>query len=82
MENVVHQDNESTMKLLNNGRESSTKRTRHINIRYYFLTDRIQNGELRVKYCSTDEMIADFMSKPLQGEKFIKFRKQIMNLPD
>ena len=63
--NVVHQDNQSTIKMIKNGKESSTKRTRHIEIRYFYITDKIQNGELRVKYCPTDDMIADFMSKPL-----------------
>ena len=77
---VLNQDNTSTIKLLENGIESSTKRTRHINIRYYFLTDRIEKGELKVQYCSSDEMVADYFSKPLQGEKFMKFRKMIMNL--
>ena len=41
-DNVVYQDNQSAMKLKKNGRASSGKRTSHITIRYYFVTDRIQ----------------------------------------
>ena len=63
-----------------NGRESSSKRTRHINIRYFYITDRIKNNDLRVIYCPTDEMNGDYYSKPLQGKKFRKFRKVILNL--
>ena len=63
-----------------NGRKSSSKRTRHINIRYYFITDRIKNGELEIEYCPTDDMVADYFTKPLQGKKFLQFRKTIMNL--
>ena len=79
---ILYQDNKSCMLLHNNGKASSSKRTRHLNIRYYFLSDRIANGELRVEFCPTDEMVADYFTKPLQGEKFRKFRKIIMNLKD
>ena len=77
---VLLQDNKSTMLLLENGRESSSKRTRHINIRYYYLKDRIENKDLEIKYCSTDDMIGDFFSKPLQGLKFKKMRNKILNM--
>ena len=77
---VLMQDNKSCMLLHNNGKASSSKRTRHLNIRYYFLSDRIANGELRVEYCPTNDMIADYYTKPLQGTKFREFRKLIMNL--
>ena len=81
-ENILYQDNKSTILLLENGKKSSSKRTRHINIRYFFLTDQIEKGNLKVQYCPTDAMMADFMTKPLQGKKFIEFRKQILNLKD
>ena len=79
---AMFQDNKSCMLLHNNGKASSSKRTRHLNIRYYFLSDRIVNGELRVEFCPTDDMVADYFTKPLQGEKFRKFRKLVMNLQD
>ena len=61
-------------KLENNGKASSTKRTRHINIRYFTITDRVKNGEDIIEYCPTGDMIADFFTKPLQGSLFRKFR--------
>ena len=79
-ENVLEQDNMSAMLLENNGRASSSKRTRHINIRYFFVTDRIKNGEVSVSHCPTGEMVADFLTKPLQGTTFRKFRNLIMNV--
>ena len=79
---LLKQDNKSSMLLLKNGKASSSKRTRHINIRYYFLQDRIENGEIKLVHCATDDMVADFFTKPLQGSKFRKFRKIIMNLKD
>ena len=79
-DNVLHQDNESTIKLAKNGRRSSSKQTRHIEVRYYFLTDHIARDRLRVSYCPTGDMLADYFSKPLQGSLFRKFRNLILNV--
>jgi hypothetical protein len=79
-DSVVFQDNQSAILLEKNGRASSSKRTRHINIRYFFITDRVQNKELRIEYCPTGDMLADFFTKPLQGTLFQKFRNQVMNI--
>ena len=76
----MFQDNQSAILLDNNGKKSRSKRTRHINIRYYFITYRIKNDELQIKYFPTDNMVADYFSKPLQGKKFFQFRNNIMNL--
>jgi hypothetical protein len=76
--NILYQDNKSTILLERNGKKSSSKRTRALNIRYFFLTDQIEKGNLIVEYCPTTEMVADYFSKPLQGKLFQKFRKSIM----
>jgi len=67
---IVYQDNQSAILLEKNGRASSGKRTRHINIRYFFVTDRVANGEATIEYCPTKEMLADYFTKPLQGAQF------------
>jgi hypothetical protein len=66
-ESLIYQENKSAILLENNGRASSSKRTRHINIRYYFVTDKIPSNEVCVAYCPTEDMIADFFTKPTQG---------------
>ena len=81
-DNVIFQDNESAMLLEQNGKASSGRKTRHINIRYYFVTDNIRRQRLRVEHCPTEHMIGDFHTKPLQGAQFRRFRKAILNLPD
>ena len=43
---VMFQDNQSAILLKNNGKRSSSKRTKHINIRYFFITDRIQHASI------------------------------------
>ena len=75
---VLNQDNESAIKLERNGRSSSGQRTRHIDIRHFFLKDRIENKEFVVKYCPTELMVADFFTKPLQGNLFMKLNAVIM----
>ena len=78
-DNVLHQDNKSAILLEKNGKASSSKRTRHINIRYFFVTDQVEKGNLTIKHCPTDEMIADYFTKPLMGPKFQLFWNKIMN---
>jgi hypothetical protein len=79
-QNILLQDNKSSILLEKNGRASSGKRTRHINIRYYFITDRINMKEIEVEWCPTKEMVADFMTKPLQGHHFRRLRDLIMGM--
>jgi hypothetical protein len=78
--NIVYQDNTSTMKLENNGKASSGKRTRHFDIKYFYVTDLIARDEVEVIYCPTDDMLADYMTKALTGSKFHFFRDLLMNL--
>jgi hypothetical protein len=47
---VIYQDNQSTMKLEHNGRASSSKPTRHINICYFFIMDRVKQGDVTVGF--------------------------------
>jgi len=76
----LHQDNLSSKLLGTNGRGSSSKRTRHMNIRYFFVADVCQRNQITLEYCPTDEMISDFFTKPLGGAKFRRFQNIIMNI--
>ena len=67
--NLIYQDNTSTMRLQNNDKLSSGKRTRHFDIKLFYITDLINRDEFDLRYCPTNEMIADYMSKPLVGAK-------------
>jgi hypothetical protein len=75
---IIQQDNTSTIQLENNGKQSSTKRTRHINIRYFYVTSKIKSGRMRVIYHPTKEMVSDYLTKPLQGSLFRTHRNSIM----
>ena len=58
---------------------STLDRTRHVAIRYYWVKDRVDAGEVEVVYCPTDDMIADILTKPLVGELFITLRDALLN---
>ena len=76
--NVLYQDNQSAMKMEKNGRNSCTGNSRHVNIRYFWVKDRIEKGEVDLRYCPTEKMLADYFTKPLQGAAFMRFWYVVM----
>jgi hypothetical protein len=79
-DNILFQDNKSAILLEKNGKASSSKHTKHINIQYFFITDHVNKGNVSLVWCPTGDMIRDFMTKPQQGALFRKFRDQIMGV--
>jgi hypothetical protein len=75
---LIYQDNKSTIRLASHGR-SDNSRMRHVDIRYFFIKDRMASGECEVEYIPTAEMIADMFTKPLQGELFRNNRSRLMS---
>ena len=80
-EYIIFQDNMSALSLEKNGRISSSKRTKHIKAKYFLIKDYYDAGEIDVKFCPTDEMWADILTKPLQGQKFRDMRAFLQNCP-
>ena len=74
----IKQDNKSTIAMINKG-HSTSQRTRHVNIKYFYLKDRIDNKEIQVEYLESEKMIADILTKPLQGTLFERLRKALCN---
>lgn len=74
----LHEDNMSTISMMVKG-ASTNARTRHIRVRYFFIKERIDDKEVRVQHTPTDDMIADILTKPLQGAKFIRLRDMLLN---
>ena len=75
---TIYQDNQSTMALVKNGR-SNSERSRHINIRYFFVKDRVEQGDVKIECVPTGDMIADVLTKPLQGSLFVRLRDLLLN---
>ena len=67
---ILFQDNQSTTSMANNGRCSCTENSRHINVLHFFVKDRVEKGEIEVKYFPTHIMIPDYYTIPLEGKMF------------
>ena len=70
----VAQDNEAAQLLETRVRFSSTRRTKHIKNKVFFIKDQVDLGEVAIVDCSTGKMWADFFSKPQQGALFKEMR--------
>jgi hypothetical protein len=77
-EAVFFQDNESAIKMESNGKALCGQRSRHIDIRYFFITDHAKRQSVTIKHCPTGIMLADYFSKPLQGSLFRMFRSILL----
>jgi len=73
----VWQDNMSTIAFVKKGGTTS-HRTKHIAVRYHFLKEKIDEGEIAVEYLPTLQMLADMFTKPLQGELFRMMRSKLL----
>ena len=71
----------SSLSLEKNGRMSSSKRTKHIKAKYFLIKDYYDSGEIDLRYCLTDVMWADILTKPLQGQTFRGMQVFLQNCP-
>jgi hypothetical protein len=74
---ILLEDNKAAIQLIKHGRPTS-ERTRHIKIRHFFIKQFLETGEIEIKYCPTDLMIADILTKPLQGDRFLRIRDMLL----
>jgi hypothetical protein len=75
----LYQDNKSAELLMNNGRFLSGKRTKQIKAKFFFIKDRIGDGEIRVIHQPTEEMWEDVLTNPLQGKAFREMQAKLMS---
>jgi hypothetical protein len=66
---VIYQDNLSCMALMKRGGPGS-ERSRHINIRHFWMKEKVDDGEVVVRHLSTERMFANSLTKPVQGAQF------------
>ena len=76
----VYQDNQSAILLEVKRMKPVGKKSRHISIKYFFVTNRVKNKELNIIYCPTKQMVADLFTKPLQGVLFITHRNAVSGI--
>ena len=74
------QDNKSCVLLHTTHPFSVGKGSKHTNIRYFFVVDKIDKKEAKIVCCSTEEIVADFSSKPLQRKIFVVHRNTMLDV--
>jgi hypothetical protein len=73
---VVHGDNQSAIAVSKNGVKG--ERTKHVDIKYHFVTETVERGEVQLKWIPTTQMQADIFTKALAAPLFEHFRRQLM----
>ena len=72
---LMHCDNTSAIHIIKNSIRYPT--TKHIEIRYLYARQQYEKKEIDVKYCNTNDMIADMLTKALPTKQFTKLRKRL-----
>ena len=73
---LVHGDNQSTIAISKNGIKG--ERTKHVDVKYHFITETIESGSVQLKWVPTTEQQADIFTKALPRPVFEHFRKLLM----
>ena len=68
------------MQLESNGQKSCGEKSSHINIRYFFIKDILKQDNIELTHFPTERMIADYLTKPIQGDLLKRMRDIIMGL--
>jgi hypothetical protein len=77
---VIYQDNMSTMALMKRGGPGS-ERSRHIDIRHFWVAEKVADREVMIEHLGTAEMFSNVLTKPVQGAQFIRERYGLTNWP-
>lgn len=72
---VVFEDNRGAIFLSKN--PGDFKRSKHIDIKYHFIRDKVNEGIVNILYCPSSEQIADIFTKSLSRKNFCKFRNML-----
>lgn len=72
---TLYVDNLSTIRIIKN--PEYHKRTKHIDIRYHFIREKVEEGEISVHYVSSDQQRADIFTKALPKDRFETMRRSL-----
>jgi hypothetical protein len=75
---TIHEDNQSCIALSKNN--ITTGRSKHMDVRYHFCLEKVESGDIEVKYYATEDMLADALTKSLVSERHKKLCTTIMGL--
>jgi hypothetical protein len=72
---TIHQDNQSSITIANSN--ATSRKMKHIDVKYHFSQERIQSGEIKLEYVNTQNMIADCLTKAIGGQALERSIKKI-----
>ena len=78
--NILYQDNKSTIFMAKNGRMSTGRNSKHIKNRVFLITDKVAQRDLKIEHKGTDEMWGDVNTNPKQGKWFRFMRAEVMGV--
>ena len=70
---LIKEDNQSTIAMAKNPQFHG--RAKHINIKYHFVREHVNDGKICLEYCPTEHMLADVLTKGIGPEMFERLRK-------
>jgi hypothetical protein len=74
---LIYVDNKSTINMAQNIGEHD--RSKHIRIRYNYIKEEVDSGEIKLEWTATDKQLADIFTKALQGKMFINMRNKLLS---
>jgi transposase InsO family protein len=76
---IVYEDNQGAISLARGSQIG--RRTKHIDVRYHFVREQFEAGAIELEHCSTQDMIADILTKPLGATAFARLRDRLCYTP-
>ena len=74
---ILRVDNQAAKNVAVN--DTSSKRTKHIDVRHHYIRDMVNDNKLKIEYVSTDNMLSDIMTKVLKPKLFELQRRRILD---
>jgi hypothetical protein len=75
---IINEDNQATIAMVN--KATSGSKTRHIKLKHHYIRELVQNQEIALIYCSTNDMIADILTKALPRDQFLHLRDYLLGI--
>ena len=72
---LIYEDNQSAICLSKSNRTHS--KSKHIDIKYNFIRDVLNEGKILIEYCPSADMLADIFTKGLSSERFCRLRMML-----
>jgi len=73
---TVYGDNQSAIAVSENGTKG--ERTKHVDVKYHFVTETVERGDVKLRWVPTTQQQADIFTKALAAPVFLRLREQIM----